>query len=288
MVLGVPDPADSRSNSSAEHGEAVGPFAASAFAGLEEDECIVVAREPLVASASFVRALVGFDLGGTPSLLVWEWGSDAEGYCGRVASRARWVVDPLEEGALEPPQQCADDTVLVAPSSLLAGAETVGLGLQDLALLVGLAVDLLQRHDSQGLVQQPRVLPSAGHLREGEQHVAEAHGAQVAGVRRLGDQRDVPERRVRWRRVLCGRLRCSIVPRGRRRRAGVRHVCGEVVHALGAEDGTELVRHLGGQLVHFAGRCPRRGSRVLHGGRVCGEWWVVWAWAGEERRRGRK
>ena len=225
MVLCVPDPADSRSDGSAEHGEAIGPFAASAFAGLEEDECIVVARESLVAAASFVGALVGFDLGGTPSLFVWQWGSDADGYCGRVASRARWVVNPLEEGALEPPQQCADDAVLVAPCSLLAGTEAVGFGLQDLALLVGLAVDLLQRHNSQGLVEQPGVLPSAGHLREREQHVAEAHGAQVAGVRRLGDQRDVPERRVRRRCVLCGRQRCAIVPWGRRRRAGARYVC---------------------------------------------------------------
>lgn len=59
----------------------------------------------------------------------------------------------------------------------------------------------------------------------------------------------------------------------------MRYVCGEVVHALGAEDGTELLSHLGGQLVDVASGGPRSRSRMLHGGRVCG--------VGEQSRRGR-
>ena len=102
------------------------------------------------------------------------------------------------------------------------------------------------------------------------QHVAEAHRAEVVGVRRLGDKRDVLERRVGRRGVLCGRLRGAKVSWSGRGGAGVRVGCGEVVHALVAEDGAELVRHLGGQPVDVAGGGPRRCSRVLHGGRVCG------------------
>lgn len=173
MVLCVPDPADSRSNSSAEHAEAVGPLAASAFAGLQEDECIVVAGKSLVVSAAFVGALVGLDLIGTAGLLVGKWWRGAKCDGGRVAPRTRRVVDPLEKRALEPSQEGSDDAVLVAPGGLLAGAETVSLGLQDLALLVGLVVDLLQRNNAQGLVEQAGVLPTGGHVGERVQHVAE-------------------------------------------------------------------------------------------------------------------
>lgn len=164
VILRVPDPTNSRSDSSAEHSEAVGPLATSAFAGLEKDEGIVVAGEPLVVLATIMRALVGLHLVGAPGLLVWERRREANCYRGRVASRARWVVDPLEERTLEPAKQRADNAILIAPGSLLAGAETVCLGLQNLALLIGFAVDLLQRNNAQRLVQQSRVLPSCRHL----------------------------------------------------------------------------------------------------------------------------
>ena len=283
VILCIPNPADSGANGAAEHAEAVGPLAAAALAGLQENKCVIVARKSLVVPTAVVGALVGLDLVGAAGLLVGKWCSETDCDGRRVAPRARWVVDPLEERALEPSKQCADNAVLVAPGGLLAGAETVRLGLQDLALFVGLVVDLLEGNHAESLVQEAGVLPSCGHVGEGVQHVAEAQLAGVVHVRRLGDQRDVPERRVRRRCVLCGRLRCAKVSWCGRCRAGLRYVCGELVHALGAEDGAELLSHLGGQLVDVAGGGPRRRSRVLHGGRGGGRGVVE-----ESRRCGRR
>ena len=109
-----------------------------------------------------MRALVSLDLGGAACLFVGEWCSNANGYCRGVAPAARRVVDPAEEGSLEPAQQCADDAVLVAPGGLLACAEALCFGPQDLALLLSLVVDLFERHYSQRLVQQSRVFPAGG------------------------------------------------------------------------------------------------------------------------------
>jgi hypothetical protein len=70
MVFGIPDPSDSCPDGSAEHAEAVGPFATSAAAGLQEHKGIVVSRVSLVSTAVVEGALVQLDLIGTAGLLV--------------------------------------------------------------------------------------------------------------------------------------------------------------------------------------------------------------------------
>lgn len=203
-----------------------------------------------------MRALVGLDLGCAACLLVGEWCHDAEVDGGRVAARARRVVDPLEEGALEPSQQGADDAVLVAPGGLLAGAQALCLGLQDLALLLGLVVDLLEGHDAQGLVEQSGVLPPRGQRGERVQHVAEAQRAGVA--RGLGHQGDVADGRVGGWRGGRGRLRRAKVTGRWRCGARVRSR-GDLVESLCAEDGAEALCQFGGHgvRVHAGGRRSR-------------------------------
>jgi hypothetical protein len=87
-----------------------------------------------------------------------------------------------------------------------------------------------------------------------------------AGVgRRFGHQGQVPYRGVRGQGVLCGPPRGAVVARRWRRRAGLR-ARGEVVHALGAQEGPELLRHLRGQQVRVdgRGRRPRGAVSAVH------------------------
>ena len=51
VVFGVPYPADSRSHGPAEHAEAVGPFANTTAAGLEQHKGVVVSRITFVLAA---------------------------------------------------------------------------------------------------------------------------------------------------------------------------------------------------------------------------------------------
>jgi hypothetical protein len=56
------------------------------------------------------------------------------------------------------PEKGADDAVLVAPFRFAPVSHALGLGLQHLALLLGLAVYPLQRESLKGLIEQPWVL----------------------------------------------------------------------------------------------------------------------------------
>ena len=138
VVLGVPDPADSGADRAAKHAEAVGPFANSATAGLEQLPHIGVSGESFVGGTAVIRASVEFDAGRTTGGLIGAGWSHALRDGGHVALGARRVVDKLEEGSLEPsgalceqgrresrplensniPEQCTDDTILVAPFRL--------------------------------------------------------------------------------------------------------------------------------------------------------------------------
>lgn len=86
MVFGIPYPSDSGSNSPAKHAEAVGPFATSASAGLEQHKGVVVSRVALVLTTVLERALVEFDLVGAAGLFVRERGGHVKAYGGRAAS----------------------------------------------------------------------------------------------------------------------------------------------------------------------------------------------------------
>lgn len=70
VILRVPDPPHSAADGAAEHGEAVGPLADAALAGLQQDEGVVVAREALEGLAELVVALVQLDSAGAAGALV--------------------------------------------------------------------------------------------------------------------------------------------------------------------------------------------------------------------------
>jgi len=133
---------------------------------MKKDKSVGIPREAFVLFALLVRALVEFDLVGSACLLIRSWYGHADADGGTSALGTRRVIDPCEEGSLEPAQQSPHDAVLITPGSPLAVAQAVGLGLQYLAFLFGLVVYLLEWYRQKCFVEEARVLPLDWHVRE--------------------------------------------------------------------------------------------------------------------------
>jgi hypothetical protein len=155
VVFGVPDPADSGADRATEHAETIGPFTNPASSGLQQLPHIWVSRESFVGGTAIIGATVQFNSGGTTSGFVGAGRCHALGDGGHIAPGARRIVDKLEEGSLEPPEQCTDDTILVAPFRLpwYAGSGS----LHDLGLFFGLRIQAIEWDHREGLVQKTRV-----------------------------------------------------------------------------------------------------------------------------------
>src|SRR6266536_2722876 len=97
MVLRIPYPTNTTTNSSAQHGEAVRPLSTSTPSALQQGPNIGVSRETFISSTRRLATLIQFDTGGPSSGFIWSgWGhASSEGR--HIACRARRVVDELEE-----------------------------------------------------------------------------------------------------------------------------------------------------------------------------------------------
>ena len=123
MILTVPDPSHSTSDSSAEHAETVGPLANSAPAGLQKYKRIVVAWESLVSTTMCMGTLIELDAVCAARLLVRKRGGHTLCNGLRVAVGTLWVIDPLEETTFEPAHECSDYAILIAPGRLCVWSE---------------------------------------------------------------------------------------------------------------------------------------------------------------------
>jgi hypothetical protein len=102
VVLCIPDPTNTGTDSAAEHAEAVGPLACSATASLKKLPDVGITGESLVGAASGLGTTVEFYAGGATGGLIGGRGSHALGDGGHAALRARGVVDEFEERSLKP------------------------------------------------------------------------------------------------------------------------------------------------------------------------------------------
>ena len=116
MVFGIPDPSHPASDSAAEHTETVRPFTNTSSSCLQQDKGIVVSWESFERLALGMRALVQLDSICASGCFIRERCRHASRNGWRPTRRAKWVIHPFEEVALEPLQQSANNAILVTPS----------------------------------------------------------------------------------------------------------------------------------------------------------------------------
>ncbi len=162
MVFGVPYPANTATDCAAQHAEAVGPFANTAAPSLEQSPDIAVSWESFISTAVLSGASVQFDPESAASTLLGGRRRHALGNGGREADWAGWVIDPCEEGALEPSKKSTDDAVLIAPFGFAAIAHALRLSLKNLGFLFGFAVDAIEGDDLERFVEETGVLVLCG------------------------------------------------------------------------------------------------------------------------------
>jgi len=102
VILAIPDPSNSSSRCSAQHGEAIGPLATPPSLGFQESPHLGISREPFVCTTPIVATLIELDSCSTACCFVRRGWRHAMCYCRRTTNWAKGVIDELEKGPAEP------------------------------------------------------------------------------------------------------------------------------------------------------------------------------------------
>ena len=105
MVLCIPHPSDTTSDSAAQHAEAIGPLSTSPFPGLQKGPDIAISRESFVVCTLRNGTPIQLDAGSPSGDFIWcRWGHTVRNGGGEAIGTWR-VVNPGEETALEPSEE---------------------------------------------------------------------------------------------------------------------------------------------------------------------------------------